>query len=460
MKPMNALRRVCALAGVLLAGGLLADGVEGALAEASTAAGVVLDNAATKTALDSESLVLPAAWGGNAAAPTLKVAGVGSDIALPAGGESYDWETGPLLPGTYALTLTAGDETYTATFLVAAAAVAEWGTLAIDNGTTSESGKTYVADGESETLVLPAAWGETVESEVTVTVSGVNGSVSAGEISSDAETLDWATDPLMPGAYDVTLAWNGQTYTASYLVTALAEVALPGDGAATIDNAMDANGVRQMGAASTTFNVIWPGLTESVTISRDGKDQNAVPTADGSWNWNTNGLVRGTYTFTHVSGGATETAKFHLDSDLLGVLFGDDAVLPVSAEWYAANVSEDIPDETADASDNLKTPAKNGHPYWQNYVLGWNPADPSAALLAKVVKVDAETGAASVGVTGMNPPQTTFGDLALKYRLYRADSETAAFTAVGDPQDEAEFTDEAADARQRFYRPAAVLERK
>lgn len=461
MKPMNAMRRVWTLAGVLLAGGLWADGVEGALAEATTATGVVLDNAATKTALGSESLVLPAAWGADAAG-TLKVEGAGSDVTLPEGDESYDWETAPLLPGTYALTLVAGGETYTATFLVAAAAVAEWGTLSIDNGTTAASGgKTYVADGESETLVLPAAWGETVEGEVTVTVTGANGTGSAaGGISSDSETCDWATGPLMPGTYDVTLAWNGQTYTATYVVPALAEAALVGDGAATIDNEMDANGVRQAASASTTFNVVWPGLTGSVTVSRDGKDQNAVPSADGSWDWNTNGLVRGTYTFTHVAGGATETAKFYLDSDLLGVIFGDDAVLPVPAEWYAANVSETIPDEAADASDSLKASAQNGHAYWKNYVLGWNPADASVALLARIVDVDAETGAASVRLTGMNPPQTTFGDLALRYRLYRADSETAAFAPVGDVQDGPEFTDATGDAQQRLYRPAAVLERK
>lgn len=467
MKPMNSLRCVWTLAGVLLAGGLWAAGEEEVLAEASTAAGVVLDNAATKTALDSESLVLPAAWGANAAG-TLKVEGgsaglVSGDTSPDA--ETYDWDTAPLLPGTYALTLVAGGETYTATYLVAAAAVAEWGTLSIDNGTTAASGgKTYLADGESETLVLPAAWGETVEGEVTVTVTGANGTGSAaGEISSDSETCDWATGPLMPGMYDVTLAWNGQTYTATYVVPALAEAALVGDGAATIDNAMDANGVRQAASASTTFNVVWPGLTGSVTVSRDGKDQNAVPSADGSWEWKTNGLVRGTYTFTHVAGGATETAKFYLDSDLLGVIFGEDAVLPVPAEWYVANVSETIPDEAADVSDSLKASAQNGHAYWKNYVLGWNPSDATVALLARVVDVDAETGAASVRLTGMNPPMTAFGDLALKYRLYRADSETAAFTAVGDAQDAAEFTDAASgelSVQQRFYRPAAVLERK
>lgn len=362
MKPMNSLRCVWTLAGVLLAGGLWAAGGEEVLAEASTAAGVVLDNAATKTALDSESLVLPAAWGANAA-----------------------------------------------------------GTLKVEGGS------------------------------------------AAGEISSDSETCDWATGPLMPGTYDITLAWNGQTYTATYVVPALAEAALVGDGAATIDNAMDANGVRQAASASTTFNVVWPGLTGSVTVSRDGKDQNAVPSADGSWEWKTNGLVRGTYTFTHVAGGATETAKFYLDSDLLGVIFGEDAVLPVPAEWYVANVSETIPDEAADVSDSLKASAQNGHAYWKNYVLGWDPSDATVALLARVVDVDAETGAASVRLTGMNPPKTAFGDLALKYRLYRADSETAAFTAVGDAQDAAEFTDAASgelSVQQRFYRPAAVLERK
>lgn len=466
MKPMNALRCVWTLAGVLLAGAAQAAGGEEFLAAASTGAGVLLDNAATKTALDSETLVLPVAWGGAAAdGLTVRAAGgsASSDIPLDASAETYDWDTLPLLPGAYTLTLTAGGETYTATYEVTATAVAEWGTLAIDNGTTAASGgKTYVADGERETLVLPAAWGETVAGEITVTVSG--GPVpSEQSLDASAETYDWATGPLLPGTYDVTLKWNGTSSTATYTVAALAEATLVGDGAATIDNAVDADGVRRAAGWSRTFTLRWPGLAGDVALACNGKTEAATAAADGTWTWNTDGLVRGIYTFTHTADGQTETAKFHLDSDLLGVLFGDDAVLPVPAEWYVANVSETIPDAAAEVSDSLKASAQNGHAYWKNYVLGWDPADVTAALLAKVVKVDAETGAATVRLTGMNPPQEgAFGDLTLKYVLRKADSEASAFTQVGDAQDSPEFTDTtfATDAQQRYYRPAAVLEKK
>lgn len=247
MKPKTSFWCVWTLAGVLLAGPARADGGEGWLSEAASEV-AALDNAATKTALAGETLVLPSAWGAVPAtatdiALTVRAAGAlsGSPLDTEPDAETYTWDTLPLLPGRYTLTLTAGGETYMANYEVTATAVAEWGTLTIDNGTTGESGATHLADA-TESLVLPGAWGEAVEGEITITVA--DGSVSSEQsLDSSAEAYDWDTLPLLPGAYDVTLKWNGKTYTTTYTVAALAEAELVGDAVVTLDNAKDANGV-------------------------------------------------------------------------------------------------------------------------------------------------------------------------------------------------------------------------
>lgn len=466
MKPKTSFWCVWTLAGVLLADPARADGGEDWLAEAASEV-AALDNAATKTALAGETLVLPSAWGAVPAtatdiALTVRAAGAlsGSPLDTEPDAETYTWDTLPLLPGRYTLTLTTGGETYMANYEVTATAIAEWGTLTIDNGATGESGTTHLADA-TESLVLPGAWGEAVEGDITITVSG--GSVSSDiSLDSSAEAYDWNTLPLLPGAYDVTLKWNDKTYTTTYTVAALAEAELVGDAAVTLDNAKDANGVRRAAGWSKTFTLRWPDLAGDVALTCNGQAKEATPAADGSWTWNTDGLVRGVYAFTHTAGGATETAKFYLDSNLLGVLFGDDAVLPVPVDWYMTNVSDTIPDTPEAVSDNLKATAANGHPYWQSYVLGWSPTDTTAALLAEIVAVDG-SGVVSVRVTGNKSAQMVFGDLTLKYILRKTDSAASAFTQVGEAQDSPNFTDTtfATDAQQqRYYRPAAVLEKK
>lgn len=274
MKPKTSFWCVWTLAGVLLAGPARADGGEDWLAEAVSEV-AALDNAATKTALAGETLVLPSAWGAVPATATdIALTVRAADDALSAlvpespSAETYTWDTLPLLPGRYTLTLTAGGETYTANYEVTATAVAEWGTLTIDNGTTGESGATHLADA-TESLVLPGAWGEAVEGEITITVA--DGSVSSDiSLDSSAEAYDWDTQPLLPGAYDVTLKWNGKTYTTTYTVAALAEAELVGDAAVTLDNAKDANGVRRACEASTTFNVVWPDIAPGAELACDG----------------------------------------------------------------------------------------------------------------------------------------------------------------------------------------------
>lgn len=470
MKPMTALRCVWALAGVLLAGSARADGGEEVLAEASTDAGVLLDNAATKTALDSEALVLPAAWGGAATdiALTVRVAAgsVSSEPSLDPldpSAEAYDWGTAPLLPGTYTLTMTAGGETYTATYEVAATAVAEWGTLTIDNGTTGESGATHLADG-TESLVLPGAWGETVEGEITLTVS--DGFGGSSDISLDnepnAEAFDWDTLPLLPGMYDVTLKWNGSSYTTTYEVTATAEATLIGDAGVSIDNAKDANGVRVAGEASVEFNIAWPDMRGTAMLTCNAKSQSAVADADGMWTWQTNGLARGYYKFTHTVQGQTETALFRLASPLLWVYLEKfDERLSIPEAWYRENVNETVPEDDDAVSATLLSPAPNGHAYWQNYVMGWDPSDMDARLSADIAVADLGAGRQKVTVTvlGANPPQGKFGDLVLKYRLRASESLDGTFTDVGDSQKDATFVEETTAAR-RFYRPAAALERE
>ncbi len=466
MKPKTSFWCVWTLAGVLLAGPARAGGGEDWLAEAASEV-AALDNAATKTAMAGETLVLPSAWGAVPAAATDVALTVrAADDALSAlvpespSAETCTWDTLPLLPGRYTLTLAAGGETYVANYEVTATAAAEWGTLTIDNGTTGESGATHLADA-TESLVLPGAWGEAVEGKVTITVA--DGFVSSDiSLDSSAEAYDWDTLPLLPGAYDVTLKWNGKTYTTTYTVAALAEAELVGDAAVTLDNAKDANGVRRAAGWSKTFTLWWPDLAGDAALTCNGQAKEATPAADGSWTWNTDGLVRGVYTFTHTAGGATETAKFYLDSDLLGVLFGDDAVLPVPVDWYMTNVSDTIPDTPEAVSDNLKATAANGHAYWQNYVMGWNPSDTDARLSADIAVADLGEGRrkVTVKVLGANPPlDGKFGNLVLKYRLCASESLTGAFENVGNPQEGTTFEEETTAAR-RFYRPAAALERQ
>ena len=464
MKPKTSFWCVWTLAGVLLAGPARAGGGEDWLAEAASEV-AALDNAATKTALAGETLVLPSAWGAVPAAATDVALTVrAADDALSAlvpespSAETCTWDTLPLLPGRYTLTLAAGGETYVANYEVTATAAAEWGTLTIDNGTTGESGATHLADA-TESLVLPGAWGEAVEGEITITVA--DGSVSSERSLDDssAEACDWDTRPLLPGAYDVTLKWNGKTYTTTYTVAALAEAELVGDAAVTLDNAKDANGVRRACEASTTFNVVWPGIADGAELACDGTVKDVVPTADGSWTWNTNGLGRGVYTFTYRVGGETEEARFRLEAPILVYLA--EGVLPVPEDWYREHVSDTIPDAATEASASLTNPAANGHAYWQNYVMGWDPADSTMRLYADIAVEDLGTDRrkVTVEVLGANPPQRKFGDLVLKYRLRASGSLDAPFADVGDSQEGTTFVEETGNVR-RFYRPAAVLEQE
>ena len=466
MKPKTSFWCVWTLAGVLLVGPARANGGEDWLAEAASEV-AALDNAATKTAVDAETLVLPLAWG-DAAAVGLTVHTVGTSSGSPLDtepdAETYDWETTPLLPGRYTLTLTAGGETYVANYEVTATAIAEWGTLTIDNGTTGESGATHLADA-TESLVLPGAWGEAVEGEITITVA--DGSVSSEQsLDSSAEAYDWDTLPLLPGAYDVTLKWNGKTYTTTYTVAALVEAELVGDAAVTLDNAKDANGVRLAGGASVAFNIAWPDMQGTPMLTCNAKSQPAVADADGMWTWQTNGLARGYYMFTHTAQGRTETALFHLNSPFLWVYleeYGERLSIPEG--WYRENVNETVPESDYAVSASLLSNAANGHPYWQNYVLGWDPTDMDASLLADIAtSYDSDTRrlAITVSLSGMNPPQGgRFGNLTLKYRLLASDSPTGAFEQVGASQVSPVFREEGLVddlARRRFYRPSAELE--
>lgn len=463
MKPKTSFWCVWALAGVLLAGPARADGGEDWLAEAASEV-AALDNAATKTAVDAETLVLPLAWGGAAAVGlTVRAAtgSVSSEPSLDPSAETYDWETTPLLPGRYTLTLMAGGETYVANYEVTATAVAEWGTLTIDNGTTGESGATHLADA-TESLVLPGAWGEAVEGEITITVA--DGFVSSEQsLDSSAEAYDWDTLPLLPGAYDVTLKWNGKTYTTTYTVAALAEAELVGDAAVTLDNAKDANGVRRAGEASVAFNIAWPDMQGTPMLTCNKKSQPAVADADGMWTWQTNGLARGYYKFTHTVQGRTETALFHLASPFLWVYLEDyDENLSIPERWYRENVNETVPEDEYAVSASLLSNAANGHAYWQNYVMGWNPSDADARLSADIAVADLGEGRrkVTVKVLGANPPlDGKFGNLVLKYRLCASESLTGAFENVGESQEGTTFEEETTAAR-RFYRPAAALERK
>lgn len=233
-----------------------------------------------------------------------------------------------------------------------------------------------------------------------------------------------------------------------------------------IDNAKDANGVRVAGEASVDFNIAWPDMRGAAMLTCNSKRHPAVADADGMWTWQTNGLARGYYVFTHTVGGQTETAMFHLDSPFLWVYLEECGErLSIPEGWYRENVNETVPESDYAVSATLLSNAANGHPYWQNYVFGWNPEDMDASLLADIAtSYDKDTRKLSVTVSlsGMNPPQNgRFGNLTLKYRLLASDAPAGMFEQIGASQVIPVFSEEGLVddlARRRFYRPSAALD--
>jgi len=427
----------------------------GVLVEAEWSSLTIDNRRQTIAAKDDETLPMPANWNetadGKVKLEVLDADGnVLDTLTADASATSWTLDTRSLLPGGYTVRMTylvnGATKIETVSYDVAVLVEADWSSLTIDNRLASIEAK------DTESLALPAAWGESPD-KVVLTVVDADGKVVHTEtVAGTEKSWTWSTVPVLPGTYSVNMAWPGATGDTNAVYT----IAMLEEGEVDLGRIDNQTGVRELATSSPVFQMKWADMTNGV-LSLDGVTKSFTADANGRWEWPTNGLGYGIYTFTYVVDGVTNTAAFRVDGDLMVEL--EDGKLPVDKTWFEDNVASLTPGLTASAIDALlKQTTVNGAPVWQNYVLGWDPANADERLLIRLTHYDPSTGKLDAVLEGKKGDRSEFGNFVLKYVLQIGkDGKWSVSAAQATPVFETDFSPV---STQKYYKGTIILEPK